>query len=154
MTADRENMQKALKRIVVPEIRALGFKGSFPHFRRRAEGEHQMLMLFFNKYGGSFYVEAGRISDQRVRDLQQLWADAGNSLAESSLSVGHCNPNQRARLGSNGFLNGKDHWFVFGPDNLSSGAYPQQSAISHDYIAAQVVSWLKQPAPPFFGSAP
>lgn len=88
MTLDRQNMQEAIKRIVVPEICALGFKGSLPHFRRRGDGEHQLLMLFFNKYGGSFYVEAGRVSDQRVRELQRLWEKAGNSLAESSLTVG------------------------------------------------------------------
>lgn len=113
-----------------------------------------MLMIFFNKHGGSFYVEAGRISDQRFLEQQQLWANAGNSLAESALTVGHCHPNQRARLGPNGFLSGKDHWFVFGPDNLSFGVNPQQSASYYDGIAAQVVSWLKQHATPFFVSAP
>jgi Domain of unknown function (DUF4304) len=62
MTDDRERMKSALKTVVVPKVRSLGFSGSFPHFRRKRESEHQMLMFMFNKYGGSFYLEAGRLS--------------------------------------------------------------------------------------------
>ncbi len=29
-------MRKAIKQFVIPQIRALGFKGSFPHFSRGA----------------------------------------------------------------------------------------------------------------------
>ncbi len=113
-----------------------------------------MLMLFFNKYGGSFYIEAGRISDQRVHEVQQHWANAGKLLAESSLTVGHCHPTQRARLGPNGFIRGQDHWFIFGPSNKGSGTYPQQPASAYDNVAQQVVSWLQQHTGPFFGNAP
>jgi hypothetical protein len=152
MTLDRQNMQEAIKRIVVPEIRTLGFKGSLPHFRRRGDGEHQLLMLFFNKYGGSFYVEAGRVSDQRVRELQRLWEKAGNSLAESSLTVGHCS--QRARLGPNGFSAGQDHWFVFGPDNTGPSVYRHQPESVYNDIAKQVASRIKQHEASFFGDSP
>lgn len=148
MTLGRQNMQDAIKRIVVPEIRALGFKGSLPHFRRRGKGEHQMLMLFYNKYGGSFYVEAGRVSDQRVLELQRLWEDAGKSLAESSLTVGHCS--ERARLGSKGFVAEQDHWFVFGPDNSGSSVYRHQAVSVYNNIAMQVASGIKQYAESFF----
>lgn len=153
MTSDRQHMQSAIKRIVVPAIRTLSFSGSLPYFRRHAEEEHQMLTLFFNKYGGSFYVEAGRVSDQRVRELQQLWVNAGKTLSESSLTVGHCHPSQRARLGPDGFLKGKDHWFVFGPDNRGSSLYPHQPASVYDDIAMLVVSGLKEHVATFFGGA-
>jgi hypothetical protein len=153
MTVDRENMQRAIKHFVVPQIRALGFKGSFPHFKRRANEEHQMLMIFFNKYGGSFYVEAGRISDQRICELKQLWANAGNFLDESSLTVGHCQSDHRGRLGPDGFSR-KDHWFVFGPDNTNSGSYPTQQSSVYDKIASQVALWVREHTATFFGNAP
>lgn len=153
MTSDREHMQSAIKRIIVPGIRTLDFGGSFPHFRRKADEEHQMLMIFFNKYGGSFYLEAGRVSNQRVRELQQHWASAGKTLSESSLTVGHCQPGQRARLGPNGFSRGTDSWFVFGPDNRRSGVYPDQPAEVYDGIALTVAAALKEHAGSFFDSA-
>jgi len=153
MTVDRENMQRAIKHFVVPKIRALGFKGSFPYFKRCINEEHQMLMIFFNKYGGSFYVEAGRLSAQRVRELQQHWADVGKLLDESSLTVGHCQPDHRGRLGPDGFSR-KDHWFVFGPDNTNSGSYPTQPSSAYDKIASQVALLVSEHAATFFGNAP
>lgn len=143
-------MQGTIKRIVVPAIRTLKFSGSLPHFRRKVGEEHQMLMIFFNKYGGSFYVEAGRVSDHRVRELQQYWANAGKTLSESSLTVGHCHPNQRARLGTGGFSRSHDGWFVFGPDNRGSGVYPNQPTEVYDDIALRVVFGLKEHAESFF----
>jgi Domain of unknown function (DUF4304) len=153
MTVDRENMQRAIKHFLVPQIRALGFKGSFPYFKRRGHEEHQMLMIFFNKYGGSFYVEAGRISDQRVRERQQHWASAGKILEESSLTVGHCQPDHRGRLGPEGFSR-NDHWFVFGPDSTHSGNYPSQPTSVYDKIASQAALWVKEHTAAFFGTAP
>lgn len=151
MTTDRAKMQRAIKHFVVPQVRALGFKGSFPHFKRRAHEEHQMLMIFFNKYGGSFYVEAGRISDQRFRELQQHWANTGDSLHESSLTVGHCQHDHRCRLGPDGF-SGKDHWFVFGPDNCNYGGYPSQPDSTYDDIASQAALWISEHTAAYFGS--
>lgn len=47
-----------IKAIIVPELRRLGFKGSFPHFRRiYDDGRVDYLSYQFNKYGGSFIVE-------------------------------------------------------------------------------------------------
>ena len=42
-TESRKNMEQALKEFFVPELRALGFKGSFPHFRRIAENSIDLL---------------------------------------------------------------------------------------------------------------
>src|SRR3954466_7358806 len=55
------SIRAALKRIVLPALRARGFEGELPDLRRvSAEGTH-----FFNvqtsKYGGSFIVNLGRI---------------------------------------------------------------------------------------------
>lgn len=57
---DRADMDEALKRLVVPELRAQGFTGSMPHLRRPC-GEHWDLLTFqYSKWGGAFTVEAAR----------------------------------------------------------------------------------------------
>jgi hypothetical protein len=37
MSDARDKMVSALKEIAVPTLRAMGFRGSFPHFRRQRE---------------------------------------------------------------------------------------------------------------------
>ncbi|WP_248561551.1 DUF4304 domain-containing protein [Niallia sp. NCCP-28] len=37
MSVGRDNMIAELKKIVIPELRKKGFKGSFSHFRRISE---------------------------------------------------------------------------------------------------------------------
>ncbi|MFS0883143.1 DUF4304 domain-containing protein [Metabacillus niabensis] len=54
---DRINMNNSLKKIVVPHLREHGFKGSFPHFRRKNEDNIDLITFQFNRYGGSFVVE-------------------------------------------------------------------------------------------------
>lgn len=54
----RENVNKEIKSKIVPELRKLGFKGSFPHFKRIFEtGKVDYLSFQFNRYGGSFIIE-------------------------------------------------------------------------------------------------
>jgi len=153
MTVDRENMQKAIKHFIVPQIRALGFKGSLPHFRRRVGTEHQMLMIFFNKYGGSFYIEAGRITDVRLNELRQHWRSA-EALRDSVLTVGHCYPSSCARLGPEGFVLGQDHWFVFGQNNLASTPHQAQPESVFNKVALQAASWLREHTDAFLPGAP
>lgn len=54
---NRVDMIKALKKSVIPYLREYGFKGSFPHFRRRNEEYIDLITFQFNRYGGSFVVE-------------------------------------------------------------------------------------------------
>ena len=57
MNLQREQMNTALKTIVVPHLRAHQFKGSFPHFRRKHDTHIDLITFQFNRYGGSFVVE-------------------------------------------------------------------------------------------------
>lgn len=57
MNLQREQMNTALKTIVVPHLRAHQFKGSFPHFRRHRHTHIDLITFQFNRYGGSFVVE-------------------------------------------------------------------------------------------------
>ena len=54
----REHVSKEIKIIIVPKLRKIGFKGSFPHFKRISQdGKVDYLSFQFNKYGGSFIIE-------------------------------------------------------------------------------------------------
>lgn len=66
MSSERDKMISALKNIVVPELRAKGFKGSFPHFRRISEDKIDLMTFQFDRYGGGFVVEAAVCSPEGV----------------------------------------------------------------------------------------
>lgn len=54
----REKVNREIKSVIVPELRNLNFKGSFPHFRRIFDnGKVDYLSFQFNRYGGSFVIE-------------------------------------------------------------------------------------------------
>src|SRR3954466_3860924 len=116
MQLERKLMSDALRATVIPHLRQLGFAGTLPHFRRKRNGRHELLSIMFNKYGGSFYVEAGAMSWQRYIELQRHCAEAGKELPESKLDIGHCAWDQRVRLGPSTLHPDSDHWFVFGSD--------------------------------------
>ena len=54
---EREKIDAALKEHVVPVLRSMGFKGSFPHFRRNTGQQIDLLTFQFDKHGGGFVVE-------------------------------------------------------------------------------------------------
>ena len=54
----RDDVIRSIKSEIIPELRLLGFKGSFPHFRREFnDGRYDYLSFQFNRYGRSFIVE-------------------------------------------------------------------------------------------------
>ena len=57
MSEARDKMIAALKEIVVPTLRDMGFRGSFPHFRRQRDEQIDILAFQFSQWGGSFVVE-------------------------------------------------------------------------------------------------
>ncbi|MFE1245755.1 DUF4304 domain-containing protein [Fictibacillus sp. NPDC058756] len=59
MASERDEMIKVLKSILIPLLREKGFKGTFPHFRRRLDTRIDLFSIFFDKYGGGFIVEIG-----------------------------------------------------------------------------------------------
>ena len=53
------NMKQALKDIVVPKLRSCGFRGSFPHFRRKNGSRIDLVsFLSHSQSGGAFEVGA------------------------------------------------------------------------------------------------
>ncbi|MFY7938260.1 MAG: DUF4304 domain-containing protein [Flavobacterium sp.] len=54
---NRDEMIKNLNEIVVPSLRQLNFKGSFPHFRRLTADRINLLTFQFDRNGGGFVIE-------------------------------------------------------------------------------------------------
>ena len=55
----RQQMDAALKCHAVPLLRNLGFKGSYPHFRRILNERVDTIGFQFSQWGPQFYVEIG-----------------------------------------------------------------------------------------------
>ena len=150
----RKMMEKALRTIAVPAVRDLGFMGRFPSFRRRGRAEFQFMMFGFSRHGGSFYVEAGRMSEARFIELQRFWRDSGKELAESALTCAHCRGQDRVRLGRSSAVSNQDHWFTFGIDRFASGEEPIQPVHQYDQIAQQAADAIQNETELFFQTAP
>ncbi|MDF7800823.1 DUF4304 domain-containing protein [Pontiellaceae bacterium B1224] len=102
---DRDSINSALKRIVIPELRKQGFKGSLPHFRRITD--HVDLLSFqFNKYGGGFVVE---VAKGDCDDFTTYW---GKYIPANKLSAWDLHPDNRTRLKPNQG-SGIDCWFRY-----------------------------------------
>ena len=60
MSQSRLEMDRALKYIVVVNLRTRGFKGSFPRFRRFCEDAIDLITFQFDRSGGGFVIEIAR----------------------------------------------------------------------------------------------
>jgi hypothetical protein len=103
----RDAMIAAFKSHLVPGLRASGFKGSFPHFRRVTLPRVDYLTVQFNSAGGSFVVEVATSSANGKP------TGYGSELPVEKLNTQYfCD---RFRLGSDPSKGVTDHWFQFGP---------------------------------------
>jgi uncharacterized protein DUF4304 len=128
-------MIEALKKIVVPELRAKGFKGSFPHFHRDC-GDYRHLVSFqFNKYGGSFVVEVGRCSAQGLEKL-------GRQIPPTEVTVFHLHPAERIRLGKG--PSESDHWFHF-DGGIPWDRYNRAAKAVVPHLSAEAETWWNRP---------
>lgn len=129
-------MELAVKALVVPHLRSLGFKGSMPHFRRQSEGKADLLTFQFNLYGGSFVVELSVCSEA---DIAAHWR------ADLTLkNVTAHDMNFRQRLGST--HQSSDHWFVYGKKNHEPGHEAIESTAHYERIASEVANLVESQA--------
>ena len=63
-SSTRDEMIKNLNAIVVPALRQLNFKGSFPHFRRLTLDRINLLTFQFDRYGGGFVIEIANTKNE------------------------------------------------------------------------------------------
>ena len=102
----RAEMDEALKRLVVPELRSQGFKGSMPHLRRPRDGEWDLLTFQYSKWGGAFAVEVACCRPEGVN------APTGHVPAEKAKAW---DLPRRHRVGA--VSPGNDYWFKFEHDD-------------------------------------
>lgn len=96
-------MREELKRIGVPKLRALGFVGKLPSFRRIKDGTHyEVLEVQFNKYGGSFAVNLKIIEPSE--DFMTKPFDDLNVLRSQRLGSRKKRMKRKFNM---------DHWFRF-----------------------------------------
>ncbi|MBK8583470.1 MAG: DUF4304 domain-containing protein [Flavobacteriales bacterium] len=96
-------MDAELKRVVIPVLRELGFKGTYPHFYRERRGHVDLLSFQFRLSGGSFVAELSFADQER----SNIYFD--KTVSASKLRV--VQASKRLRLGS--ALPENDHWFSF-----------------------------------------
>jgi Domain of unknown function (DUF4304) len=109
MSDSRDRMIAALREMVVPVLRDMGFSGSFPHFRRIRDSQIDLLTFQFNRYGGSFVVEIAFCAPD---GFTTHW---GKHIPPNEVQARDIHPTQRLRLGSHP-PDKADHWFYYEPE--------------------------------------
>ena len=99
-------MDSALKKQVLPVLRSMGFKGSYPHLRRMKSDGVDLISFQFDKWGGGFVIEIARGS------LEGLKTDWGLHLSAGKLRAWDVHPDHRRRIQAREG-SGTDAWFRF-----------------------------------------
>ena len=106
MKQDREAMVSALKKHVLPALRSVGFKGSFPHLRRMKADGVDLISFQFDKWEGGFVIEIARGS---LDGLKTHW---GLHVSAGKLRAWDLHPDRRRRIQAREG-SGTDAWFRF-----------------------------------------
>lgn len=114
-----------LKRIAVPVLRALGFKGSFPHFRRETEAQIDLLTFQFSMAGGQFVIEIGTFPSEGYRLYDKV-------IPATQVKMRHLL--RRLRLGAKN--ENSDYWF-----NYDASDYTRVAELVIPYIHGQASKW-------------
>ncbi|WP_165853553.1 DUF4304 domain-containing protein [Aurantiacibacter aquimixticola] len=122
-------MEAALKAHVLPKLRALGFAGSMPHFRRSRSGAVDLLCFQYRSGGGSFVVEIGRVAEDGF-DFH------GKHIPAAKAKVSHTR--ERHRLGSELRVNWGDHWYAFADRDADEVAKEVSAELDRDEVWALV----------------
>ncbi len=101
----REDMDAALKKVVIPALRKHGFTGSFPHFRRINE-EVDLLTFQFDRHGGGFIIEAAK---GKKEGFTTYW---GKHIPAFKLTAWDLHPSDRKRLKPPS-VSDTDYWFRY-----------------------------------------
>lgn len=135
-------MRQVLRDVLIPTLRAKGFRGTLPHFRRACSDRVDYLSVQFRSAGGSFVVEIATASRDGKR------SGFGAHLPLEKLNVQYFV--HRLRLG--GDLDGTaDHWYVFGPRSYEAPA-PMGSFHRYLEIARQVAADFERQADTWYAT--
>lgn len=124
-------MRKALKRLLLPELNRLGFRGSTSKFQRTSSDWLDLLSIQYWKYGGQFILEFARCERGA---LHTSW---GEVIPEEKLEVAYVGPSQRARLEQRGPTSGE------GFRGFKFSGFGEDTA-RYEALAAEVTALLPQ----------
>nr|WP_067055926.1 DUF4304 domain-containing protein [Mucilaginibacter sp. L294] len=109
-------MDEAIKNIVIPFLRAEGFKGSYPHFTRVKHDRINLLTFQFSLYSSKFVVEIANCPS------------TGSIVTGKQIEPSKCRVHyegKRLRIGS--IKNKTDYWFDFNKEILFSNIYKKRA---------------------------
>ena len=137
MSVERDKMIAALKKHVVPVLKAQGFEGSFPHFRRPTGTAIHLLTFQFDKWGGGFVVE---IATCPPVGFTTHWGEHIPPTKIRAWDINH-----RLRLGAPD-ENSDGHWFRYGRGEpaLSDNGYEKVARELLPYLSGQAASWWRK----------
>jgi hypothetical protein len=118
----------ALKKIVVPKLKIIGFSGTFPHFRKNTGPVLSFASFQFNRHGGSFVFEFAR-----TKSLEKDLPKFAKSIPLQKLNYGYFNPKNRLRLKPKGTP--EDYWFIYNDFTKTE---------QYDQLASSVLKLLPQ----------
>ena len=119
-------MIAALREIVVPVLRDMSFRGSFPHFRRLRDTQIDLLTFQFSRRGGEFLIE---VAFCEPSGFTTAW---GKHVPPAKACAHDIHPMSRLRLGTH-TPEPRDCWFHFEPERV--GTYSD--------TALEVLPWLR-----------
>jgi len=115
MSQRRREIDAALRASVVPKLRELGFRGSYPHFYKDRGNNHLDLLTFqFRLDGSSFIVEIA-YADPLRKNVYFRPDTPANKLYVSATT-------KRCRLGSAGRSGVDGEWLQLDPGTFSTRA--------------------------------
>jgi hypothetical protein len=132
MSESRDKMIAALRKIVFPTLREMGFSGSFPHFRRILKNQIDLLTFQFNRHAGSFLVEIACCSSD---GFTTHW---GKQIPPKKVSAHDLHPDKRLRLKAS-TTQREDSWFYYEPEcesvyeNAAQALLPLLCSIAEPY---------------------
>ena len=130
-----KRMSAALKLEPVPVLKATGFAGTFPRYRRERPIAVQFLAVFYDKAATHFFLEFG------VHDRGDKLTSWGEVVPGSKLHLEHARFDQRARLQARcGGGSMAADWFAFG--SFSEDAQFRDLARSVAKLLPQIEDWL------------
>jgi Domain of unknown function (DUF4304) len=143
--AARQAMDAAMRSLVVPRLRAAGFTGSLPHFRRRLPERIDLVTFQQFSASGSFCVEIGCCGPD---GFVTAWGKEIPSGKVTAIDLER-RPRNRRRLTPSGK---GDHWFEYGPRDYEP-EYGRVEPPGHfEKVARDVWRLVETVAEEFFGA--
>ena len=135
-------MNKALKKITIPFLKAKGFKGSLPHFRRLQEDCYDLMTFQFDKYGGGFVIEMAQCA---ITGIVTSWGEKIPPEKAKAYQVSNrrddVNPKyENARLRPQ---KDKDYWFRY-DYFVETEAYSKLAEQVNSMINLHAENWFRR----------